>query len=500
MIDLGFNSLKLVSYYVDTDGAVSLYDQRSFPARLGEGLSKTGSLGEEQTKRTITMLKMCAEIIDLDSIKQVLPVATSAVREASNRDQFLRRVQQDTGFRFRVLSAHEEAYYSYFGASRCMTKPDVFFFDIGGGSLELVHTLNYKIKKVFSLPLGALRLTQLYANDSGSFSKKNYSKLKKRVLDLLPDRDEFGMTTNTILMGVGGSLRAIANYDQELTSYPLHKIHGYTVKKENMDSIANKLVKSDLVTISKIDSIGGDRAKTITAGAIVMDLIMEKMGFDEMTVSTRGLRDGILSAYLNDPRAFRQNTSVGAKPIPPPTQVELLYSGRAIAELVSKKLVDKTEAEILSSATRMVLKGLPRLGPIPIFYTLVDEEMDLDHREQLLMALAIVRRRRPKISELLFDQYKSILKPASKNLVKKLSALLGLMTLFERTRSRVKISFGHEAMKIELSSSKASQDFFPVETTKLAVEEVGEVLNVRVKFSLRQDHSVRAYSSREVEA
>ena len=105
VIDLGFNSLKLVSYDVRQNNSFSLYEQRSVPSRLGEGLSETGFLRPEPVRRTIKALKEFREITNLESITQVLPIATSAVREAANRGQFLKQVRQETGFRFRVLSA-----------------------------------------------------------------------------------------------------------------------------------------------------------------------------------------------------------------------------------------------------------------------------------------------------------------------------------------------------------------------------------------------------------
>ncbi len=485
VIDLGFNSLKLVSYNVSQDNSFSVYEQRSFPARLGEGLNETGFLRPEPIRRTIQALKVFREITSLESIEHVLPVATSAVREAANKEQFLKQVYQETGFRFRVLSAREEASYSYAGASRCMLRPDVLFFDIGGGSLEIVYTSNFSIKRIFSLPIGALRLSQLYANEEGSFPKKNYAKLRKRVLDLLPDREELHMNGKTVLIGVGGTVRAIASYYQELSSYPLNKIHGYSLSKEAVDFIRTKLAKSDLEKISKIDCIGDDRAETITAGATVIDLLMDKLKFKELLVSTQGLRDGILAAYLEDPSSYHREDSLGvSKLIRPRHRDHLQFSRSFITWLISQKLIDEEEAEIIHIATKNMVKGLPLFDPTSLFYILVDEEVNLAHNAQLVMALAIVRTIRPKTADWLYERYRSILKPGSKNSFKRISTLVGLTTLLKKTHSGIQVRWRNDNIRMEVSPARSTRIMFPYEMLKLAMSEISGTFDIPVRFSI----------------
>src|SRR6185503_11466657 len=175
VIDLGFNSVKLVNYDVAKDGTFRTYQQEGIKVRLGEGLHKTGYLGKEQVYRTIKALRIFRDIINFGSIRHVLPVATSAVREAGNREDCLKQVRSETGFQFKVLSGQEEGLYSYVGALRATCIPTTLFFDLGGGSLELVYTENYRIKKIKSYPLGALRMSNMFGEQNGTISKRNYS-------------------------------------------------------------------------------------------------------------------------------------------------------------------------------------------------------------------------------------------------------------------------------------------------------------------------------------
>ena len=113
VIDLGYNSEKLANYDVKSSDSFKTVQEYSIKARLGEGISEQGLLCNESVSRAIEGLKFFREIIHLKSIKHVLPIATSAVREAKNKEDFLRKVYKETDFEFRVLSPTEEALYSY---------------------------------------------------------------------------------------------------------------------------------------------------------------------------------------------------------------------------------------------------------------------------------------------------------------------------------------------------------------------------------------------------
>src|SRR5215467_5419175 len=212
VIDLGYNSAKLVIYNVKDDDSFDIFQQEGIKVRLGEGLDEKGKLGKKPMMRAIETLKIFRDVIQLNPIKSVLPIATSAVREASNRNEFLSKVYKETGFGFKVLTEREEAIYSYIGAIKSLQIPDALFFDIGGGSLEVVYSEQFKIRKVISLPLGALRLTQQFNLKNGKSKGKNFKDLKKHIWNLLPSKKDLGISKDARLVGVGGVLRALIRY------------------------------------------------------------------------------------------------------------------------------------------------------------------------------------------------------------------------------------------------------------------------------------------------
>ena len=305
IIDLGFNSAKLVNYHVNrNNNSFKAYEQEGTKVRLGQDLTQSGILGREPIERTIHTLKLFHDIINFQCIKCVLSIATSAVREANNQKDFLHEVLQKTGFRFKVLSGKEEALYSYLGALQSTCIPTALFFDLGGGSLELVYSENFKIKKLILLPLGALRLTQSYDGEEGRYSKKNYSKMEEYITKKLPDRKGLDINPDTTLVGVGGTLRAMARYDQEIKKYPLDKIHNYRIDLDHIQSINSTLRKMTSYEIAKIDAVGTNRAETITAGSCIMKVLMQKLEFENILVSAQGLREGVLSAFLQSFKGY----------------------------------------------------------------------------------------------------------------------------------------------------------------------------------------------------
>ena len=174
VIDLGYNSIKLVNYnIIQKNSNYRSYYDKSIRVKLGEDMHKTNLLRSDAMDRTIECIKYFSDIINIESIEHVIPFATSAVREAENKKLFLQKVEEQTGFKFKILSSEEEAFYSYVGALNSLCIPNCLFFDLGGGSLELVYTENYKVKKIISLPLGSLKLTQKFFSNTTEKNNNN---------------------------------------------------------------------------------------------------------------------------------------------------------------------------------------------------------------------------------------------------------------------------------------------------------------------------------------
>ena len=498
VIDLGSNSVKLVNFHIDYDNSYKPYQQEGIRTKLGEELSETGFLGEPQMQRALDALKLCRDIVEYQEISHVLPVATSAVREAANNREFLEQIFNQTGFHFRILSEEEEALYSYVGAIRSLRLPSVLFFDIGGGSLEIVYSENYEIKKILSLPLGALRLTQMYADKKSVFSSKSYEKMQMRILDLVPSLNELNMRDETVLVGVGGTLRTLAKYDQALHNYPLNKVHNYRLQTASINSISKKLFSLKPEKISKIDSISSERSETITAGACVINLLAEKLGFEEIVVSAQGLREGTLSISLEFPKEFSTGTILHAEQIQnsvkfacepdvlSPLIEDLVRSMISINELNEKDRV------ILAHSLRYMSKFTSIRNPDNLLHLILDEDSSLSHKKQIISALSIIYSKKRRKAEKLFEKYDSILKQQDKTLIRKISSLATLCDILEKTETDSKIKTTNNQIIMEVYPNKTT---FPNTLFKESCIKFSDAFGIDLKCTINFDkeHSFNSH-------
>src|SRR5260370_36818555 len=132
--------------------------------------------------------------------------------------------------------------------------------------------------------------------------------MSERILELLPDRKELPQVGKLGLVGAGGTVRAIARYHQMIIDYPLDKLHNYSIDMNSVEQIHRTLRKMSPKQIGNIPVIGEDRAKSIVAGSLVLQLMMRKLKIPNLLISTHGLRDGVLSAFLKDPTAYEKGS------------------------------------------------------------------------------------------------------------------------------------------------------------------------------------------------
>ncbi|MEO9307394.1 MAG: Ppx/GppA phosphatase family protein [Nitrososphaera sp.] len=485
VIDLGFNSAKLVIYNVKDDDSFDVYQQEGIKVRLGEGLDEKGKLAKKPMSRTIDTLKVFRDIIQLNPIKSVLPIATSAVREARNKSEFLSCVSKETGFNFKVLSEREEALYSYVGAIKALQIPNVLFFDIGGGSLEIVHAEQFKIKKVISLPLGSLRLTQQFGDKKGKLTDKGVKNLQRYIMNLLPSRKDLNLD-DAKLVGVGGTLRALARYEQKLVGYPLDKTHNYKIGRKSLGSAVNRLMKLSSDDISRISVIGASRAETIVAGSCVIRTLMDKYDFSNMYVSNHGLREGILSMFLENPKAYNYGN---------PTTEQIKATIRIMEprktnhekesfldSLSTMRLLSKKERRIFDYAEKAIVSKYSLSNPQSMFYSIMDEDLPLAHDDHLILGMVLAHIRHPKTSDWLFTRYKTILSQQDKASIKKISVLVTLRKILERTKSKVELKLhGNKILEIIVGLSRSNHTFLLQD----ALKKFETAFDVKVILSVR---------------
>ncbi|MDR4511774.1 MAG: hypothetical protein MRJ93_08730 [Nitrososphaeraceae archaeon] len=458
VLDLGYNSLKLVNYLVSSN----IYDykifyDKSIRVKLGEELHKTKMLSRDAMDRTIQSLKYFRDVVNSESIDYVLPFATSAVREAENKSQFMTRVEEESGFKFRILSPEEEAIFSYYGAQSSICTPNCLFFDLGGGSLEIVYSHNYQIKKIISLPLGSLKLSQYFFSAS-EFNDIFYNKKSKNKLNLLNSYIQNHLTSmndleispeSVVLIGVGGTLRALARYDQLIKEYPYSKLHRYNIDYTSISIIENNLLNMNKEELSKIDVISSNRAETIQMGIHTIYSLMSKLKFNNLQVSTKGLREGILLHFINL-LYLKIKPSISQNHLQNYIEETLINNSKEtkshsfINKLLCYGLISKYEFNIINKAIPYIYNYIYNNNIyLSQFQNLLDEDiLNLNHQEQIIFSLSLLSINKYKVALELSHQYYSILNPLfdkkqTKRIIERISALLKFFIFIKKNKLKV---------------------------------------------------------------
>jgi exopolyphosphatase/guanosine-5'-triphosphate,3'-diphosphate pyrophosphatase len=491
IIDIGSNTIKLVIYDVKTDNSFIGVHQESSKVRLGESLAYSEGLNEQSILKSIDVLLLYRDIARLHSANKVICVGTSAVREAKNGKYFIDQVFKKTGLRVRVLNGQEEAYYSYLGASISTCIPNGLFFDLGGGSLEIVYTEDFKVKKAQAFPLGALRLTRTFANQEGSFSKIDCDNMTQKIVDTLPTKRSYGIGIDTLLVGVGGTLRALGRNDQKRAEFPFEKIHNYRLTLSSVDSLRREVSYLKTSEISSRASFDTTRVETIVAGIHVIQSIMTNWEFEEVVISGYGIREGILASFIQNSNTLqnhniesleKQNLKVLSYHC---NKHDISHFGldEMMNDMIYHKLLKEREAEILSYALYTYSRVPETNKHYSLFYQLLDEDYPgLTYREQVILALSIVYSKKIRTAEELFYKYSHLLKPQNLKSIQKIAVLLNLATIILKTRSQIRIRLKENQNMI--FTIIPTQKLLPSILLKQVIEKASGIFDVPIQIDI----------------
>ena len=175
IIDMGSNSIRFVVMQIADNQSYSLLYQEKEAIRLGHGLSQTGVISEEGMQRALTCLHVYKHIMEVMDIHECRAVATAAVRNASNGEAFLQRINAETGITMEVISGEREAYLGYLGVINTIAMKDFLIFDLGGASVEMTLVRNGEAVHSLSVPIGAVTLTENLSSFADHDSVSGYA-------------------------------------------------------------------------------------------------------------------------------------------------------------------------------------------------------------------------------------------------------------------------------------------------------------------------------------
>lgn len=298
VIDVGSNTARLVVYEAPDGGLPRAIAQRKEVPRLGEGVGHGGRLHEEAITRGLGSLRRFARTLEGFGRPPVVAVATSAVRDAADGAAFVERAARETGLPLRILSGEEEGRYGYLGVAGAWELHDDLVADLGGGSMQVASVQRGAFRSAVSLPLGALRLTEEFlAHDPPKEREVDELRAHVRAFlhEKLPPRSE---RPDAELHGVGGTIRTLARVSIEIKGYPLTRVHGYPLRRRDLEALAELLADLPADKRREVRGIGGDRADVIVAGLYTILELLRATDRDQIRVSGMGIRDGLAHEAL----------------------------------------------------------------------------------------------------------------------------------------------------------------------------------------------------------
>ena len=283
VIDVGSNSVRLVLYRLEGRAIWQVYNEKVL-AGLGRNLAQTGWLAPEGVTAAMAALRRFRAVLDGAAPAEVFCAATAAAREARDGRAFVDRVRAETGLAIRVLSGEEEAHYSALGVIAGQPTAEGVVGDLGGSSLELVRIAGGRPGEGVTLPLGPFALGCPGPIDAPALSRTIRAQLGRAA----------PAYTAACLHAVGGAWRNIALIHMDATRYPLRIVHQYEMTGREALEAARFVAQQSRTSLERMPGVTKKRAETLPYAALVLEAMVETLGFERISFSAFGLREGLL--------------------------------------------------------------------------------------------------------------------------------------------------------------------------------------------------------------
>jgi exopolyphosphatase / guanosine-5'-triphosphate,3'-diphosphate pyrophosphatase len=293
-IDMGTNSTRvLVANPVD--GKLDIVDRRMTITRLGQGVGATGRLADEAVERTLDCLRGYREVLDRHGVERVRVAATSAARDAANRDELFDAVEAVVGARPELLTGQEEGHLSFIGATGELDRAlgPFLVVDIGGGSTELIVGTD-DVEGVVSIDVGCVRLTEkflLHDPPQPEELTACISFTDAYLDDVL--REMPAAAEARTLVGLAGTITTVAAVEIGLATYDRDRIHHFRLTHEAAEDVFRTLATEARADRVHNPGLEEARADVIVGGCCVLVALFRRFGFDEMVVSEADILDGL---------------------------------------------------------------------------------------------------------------------------------------------------------------------------------------------------------------
>lgn len=297
-IDIGTNSIRLIVAEPLRGGNYRILDEEKESTRLGENLGANGRLDPRAIEKSLGALRRMKQIAEGFQTTELKTIATCAVREAENGDEFIRRARDELGIEIEIITAEQEAMLAFASVQRAfdLTNQHVAVVDIGGGSTEIVLAFGNLVEAVYTTQLGAVRLAEVHGDTA---SVEGFDALLTGIDRHLRKHTKHPVFVPHTLFGSGGTFTSMAAMVMASKGHERLPIRGYQVTRAEVRHLLDRLRKLPLKERAGVPGLSPDRADIIVAGLAIVDRVMDRFQVNSVQVHSRGVRDGLLLTMID---------------------------------------------------------------------------------------------------------------------------------------------------------------------------------------------------------
>jgi len=475
VIDIGSNSARMAVFKKTSRFGFYLLREEKSKVRIGEGAYENGgNLQDFAIKRAVSALKEFLLIAKSLKVRKILAVATSAVRDAPNKSEFLSLVRREVGINIKVIDGEKEAFFGGVAAANLLYEKNGVTIDIGGGSTELALIKDKNIQKTISLKLGTVRLKELFFDKGDIKGAREY--IQKEI-----NRLDKSFKQNKIF-GIGGTIRALSQVIMKKIEYPLDILHGFTYKIKEHIGFLESLIRMNDEELLKI-GVKPERLDVIRPGTLIFIELLKYLNAKEVITSGVGVREGVFLSDLlrNHNHKFPENFNPSVRTIIDVYQINTKLS--SYETKIAMNLYDLLKDDFkLDEKYKLHLKyaiKLSRAGELIDFYEahkhtdyilLNSLHYGFRHCDRLLISKIIRFYKRKKIKKREIDVYKCLL--PQKSVIEKLCNIFWVTKLVninlsmpevEIKKDKNKIIIEGENLYLARERKKARELFFDLE-------------------------------------
>jgi len=459
IIDIGSNSARLVIFQKTSKYGFHLICEQKSRVRIGEGAyENAGNLQKIGTDRAYLALESFSTTVKEFAIDKIVCVATSALRDAPNKYDFINKIKKDFDMVISVIPGTDEARYGAVAASNLLPIDDAISIDIGGGSTDMALIRDNKIIDTCSLNIGTVRLKELFFDknsplkDAKAYIKNELSKLPKSF-------------QSDIAIGIGGSARALSKAIMTRNNYPLDKLHAFRYKLDDEIDYLRHIPYTRMDNLSAL-SIKDNRHDTIREGALILIEVLDCIDAREMITSGVGVREGIyLDKVLNiTQETFPKNINLSIQSIRDRFDTLGLIHGnkRDLANKLFKLFINKIDRERDYISIIEKALSLSNIGKMLTIYhqnnhaqyiSMQELNYDFSHEDMMLISLLLGSKETKGYSRELYEQYRLLL--PSKKSMKWISFIYVMTLILHRGTASSSIDFEYEDGILHIISQKS---------------------------------------------